>query len=57
MFVRNAYQDSFVAPEQERILDLVEKEHANSLITANAVENDSFPEDSTADVEIGKSHR
>lgn len=51
--VGSAYQDSFVTPEQEYILDLVDQEHANSLITANAVENDAFSEDNTADVEIG----
>ena len=51
--VGSTYQDSFVTPEQEYILDLVEQEHANSLITANAVENDSFSEDNTADIEIG----
>lgn len=42
-----------VTPEQNRILDLVEQEHANSIITANLVENDVLPEEDTADIELG----
>ena len=51
--VGDIYANAFITPEQERILDLVEQEQANSLITANAVENEDFSEDSTADIEIG----
>ncbi len=51
--VGNTYQDAVVTPEQEYILDLVEQEQANGLITANAVQNEDFTEDNTADVEIG----
>lgn len=42
-----------VTPEQDRILDLIEQEHANSLITANAVENDEMPDVNTEDIDIG----
>lgn len=38
---------------QDRILDLIEQEQANSVITANAIENNEYPEDNTEDVEIG----
>lgn len=42
-----------VTPQQDMILNLIEQEHANSLITANAVENDELPEDNTEDIDIG----
>lgn len=51
--IGNTYQDAVITPEQEYILDLIEQEQANGLITANAVENEDFSEDNTADVEIG----
>ena len=42
-----------VTPEQERILDLIEQEQANSLITENYIERDNAPEESPEDIEIG----
>ena len=42
-----------VTPAQERILDLIEQEQANSIITANVIENNIAPEENTEDVEIG----
>ena len=42
-----------ITPEQNTILDLIEQEHANSLVTANAIENNYIPVDNTEDVEIG----
>lgn len=42
-----------VDPYQSRVLDLIEQEQANSVITANAVENNEYPEENTEDVEIG----
>lgn len=42
-----------ITPEQDRILDLIEQEHANSLITANAVESNEKPEENTEDIDIG----
>lgn len=41
-----------ITPEQDRILNLIEQEQANGIITANAVEIDSYPEENTEDVEI-----
>lgn len=38
---------------QDRILDLIEQEQANSVITANTVENNEYPEENTDDIEIG----
>ena len=38
---------------QNRILDLIEQEQANSVITANTVENNEYPEENTEDIEIG----
>ena len=53
-FVGNAYPAGVeVSPQQSRILDLIEQEHANGLITANAVENDELPEENTEDIDIG----
>lgn len=52
--VRNVYYEGVaVTPEQDRILDLVEQEQANSVITANVIANDVFPEENTEDIEIG----
>ena len=42
-----------ITPEQEIVLNLVEQEHANSLITANALENNEIPVDNTEDIAIG----
>ena len=42
-----------ITPEQETVLDLVEQEQANSIITANAIENNEIPEENTEDIEIG----
>lgn len=42
-----------VTPEQDRILDLVEQEQANSIITENYIENDVTPVENTADILIG----
>ena len=47
--VNAVYQEGVeITPEQDRILDLVEQEQANSLITANTIENDILPEEDTA---------
>lgn len=52
--VNAVYQEGVeITPEQDRILDLVEQEQANSLITANTIENDILPEEDTENVEIG----
>lgn len=52
--VSTVYSEGFpVTPEQERILDLIDSEQANSIITANAIENDAHPEENTEDREIG----
>lgn len=51
--VNNAYPEGIeVSTQQERILDLVEQEQANSVITANVLENDSTPLENTEDIEI-----
>jgi len=42
-----------VTPKQNHILDLVEQEQANSLITENYIERDNAPEESPEDIEIG----
>ena len=47
------YEGVSVTPEQERILDLIEQEQANSLITENYIEGTQAPEDYPEDVEIG----
>ncbi len=51
--ITNRYQDAYVTSEQEHILELIEREQANSLITANMVTNEEYAEDNTGDVEIG----
>ena len=47
------YEGVSVTPEQDRILDLIEQEQANSLITENYIEGDNVPEESPEDIEIG----
>lgn len=42
-----------LTPQQNSILDLVEQEHANSLITANLIESGDIPVENTNDIEIG----
>ena len=51
----NAYyrEGISVNGNQDRILNLIEQEQANSVITANAVENNEYPEENTEDAEIG----
>ncbi len=52
--VRSVYHEGVeVTPEQDRILDLIEQEQANSVITANVISNEGLPEENTEDVEIG----
>ena len=51
--VGNIYRDTYITPEQEHILELIEREQANGLITANVVENEEFSEENTDNVEIG----
>lgn len=52
--VSSIYTEGYpVTPEQDEILDLIESEQANSIITANAIENDEVPEENTEDKEIG----
>ena len=46
-------EDTFVTPDQEEILNLVDQEYANGLITATTIEDDELPEENTEDVEIG----
>lgn len=46
------YEGVEVTTEQERILDLIEQERANSIITANVIENNVLPEENTEDIEI-----
>lgn len=47
------YEGSAVTPEQDRILDLIEQEQANSLVTENYIEGDYAPVESPEDIEIG----
>lgn len=42
-----------VTSEQDEILDLIESEQANGVITSNVIENDNAPEEDTEDKEIG----
>ena len=42
-----------ITSEQNRILDLIEQEQANSLITANMIANEEVLDENTEDVEIG----
>ena len=50
--IRNTYQDCAITPEQEYLLELVEREQANGLITGNVVEYEDFSSESTEDGEI-----
>lgn len=47
-------EDSNVTAEQNHILDLIEQEHANSLITANSIIYNDIPFENTEDIEIGE---
>ncbi len=50
----NTYPEGVnVSPEENRILDLIENENANSIITANLIENNVLPTENTEDVKIG----
>ncbi len=51
--ISDTYQNIEITPEQGRILDLVEREQINGLITANVVENGDFSENTIEDIEIG----
>ena len=51
--IGNIYGDIIVTPRQEQILDLIEQEQANSLITAIVIQNDDFSSENTEDIEIG----
>ena len=42
-----------VTPEQSRLLDLIDNEQANSLITKNVIEDCTFPEEEINNEEIG----
>ncbi len=52
--VGQVYYDGVeVTERQDRVLDLVEQEHANSIITENSIMNNATLEEDTADIEIG----
>ena len=52
--VNSLYMEGYpVTPEQDKILDLIESEQANGIITANVIESDETPEENTEDKEIG----
>lgn len=51
--IRDTYEDCEITPEQDYILDLVEREQANGLVTANAVEHQDFSSESSEDEEMG----
>lgn len=52
--VNSIYTEGYpVTSEQDEILDLIESEQANSIITANVIENNESPEENTEDREIG----
>lgn len=51
--IGDMYSNSSVTPRQEYILDLIEREQANSLITANVIQNEDFSFENTEDIEIG----
>ena len=52
--VERVYYDGFcVTPEQARILDLIEQEQANSLVTENYIDGNKTPEDLPEDISIG----
>ena len=47
------YEGIPVSPEQDRILDLIEQEQANSLVTENMIDGNNEPESLPEDIEIG----
>ena len=47
------YEGVSITPEQSRILDLIDNEQANSLITKGVIEDGIIPEDDTENTEIG----
>lgn len=47
------YEGAPVTPEQERILDLVEQEQANGLVTESILYGNTTPVENTEDMEIG----
>lgn len=51
--IRDTYQNTEITPEQGRILNLVEREQINGLVTANAIDNGDFSENTIEDIEIG----
>lgn len=51
--IDSMYEDCPVTSRQAHVLDLVEREQVNSLITANAIQNDQFLDENTEDIEIG----
>src|SRR5699024_5473135 len=56
--VNSIYTEGYpVTPEQDEILDLIESEQANGIITVKAIENGESPEENTEDYEIGEKLR
>lgn len=51
--VNNTYDESYVTPQQEHILELIEQEQANGLIMANVIQDDVVLENNTSDMGIG----
>lgn len=52
--VNEVYDESVnVTPQQNAILDLIEQEQANSIVTAQVIENSDQSVDDTEDIEIG----
>ncbi len=52
--INRVYGDGIeITPEQNHILDLIEQEQANSLITANVIETNEVPEEDTHDFDLG----
>lgn len=52
--VNNVYNSStVVTPQQNAILDLIEQEQANSIVTARVIENPDEPVENVEDIEIG----
>ena len=53
--VNAAYHEGALVDAQEsRMLDLVEQEQANSLITARVIESGEMPDENTDDIELGE---
>lgn len=56
--VNSVYSEGYpVTPEQDEILDLIESEQVNSIITANAIENGEDSEENIENWEIGNKLR